>query len=42
VGGERGGGVSGKGGGGGKGEKWEMTQALYAHMNNITVQIKNK
>jgi hypothetical protein len=30
--GEGGGGVGGKGGGGGRGG--EMTQALYAHMNN--------
>jgi hypothetical protein len=36
VGGEGGGGVGGKGRGWGKGE--EMTQALYAHMNNKTIK----
>jgi hypothetical protein len=30
--------VGGKGGGGGQGG--EMTQALYAHMNNKTIKIK--
>jgi hypothetical protein len=39
VGGEGGGGVGGKGGGGGRGE---MTQALYAHMNNKKIKIKKK
>jgi hypothetical protein len=34
------GGVSSKGGGGGRGG--EMTQALYAHMNNKTIKIKKK
>jgi hypothetical protein len=34
-GGEGGGGVGGKGGGGAGGE---MTQALYAHMNNKTIK----
>jgi hypothetical protein len=38
VGGEEGGGVGGKGGGGGWGE---MTQALYAHMNNKTISKKH-
>jgi hypothetical protein len=36
LGGEGGGGVGGKGGGGGRGG--EMTQALYAHMNNKTIK----
>jgi hypothetical protein len=35
-GGEGGGGVGGKGGGGGRGG--DMTQALYAHMNNKTIK----
>jgi hypothetical protein len=34
--GEGGGGVGGKGGSGGRGG--EMTQALYAHMNNKTIK----
>jgi hypothetical protein len=32
--------VGGKGGGGGRGG--EMTQALYAHMNNKKIKIKKK
>jgi hypothetical protein len=32
--------VGGKGGGGGRGG--EMTQTLYAHMNNITIKKKKK
>jgi hypothetical protein len=38
--GEGGGGVGGKGGGVGQGR--EMTQALYAHMNNKTIKKKEK
>jgi hypothetical protein len=32
--------VGGKGGGGGRGG--EMTQALYAHMNNKKIKVKKK
>jgi hypothetical protein len=38
LGGDGGGGVGGKGVGGAGGE---MTQALYIHMNNKTIKIKN-
>jgi hypothetical protein len=34
--------LGGKLGGGGRGEKGEMTQALYAHMHNKTIKTNFK